>query len=380
MRWQKVWKNATEWSKPGKTIGSYGSYRNYTFSMLYVSILYTLSVSSDFLFNHWLVKEPVTHNPLKLIFKVLRFALKNKYPQQLSALAYWNSNRCSRVDLAMIKYGGPYTTKQVEDVKAFFRIHVLILVNVLVGSISLYSGNQISPFLSRFQGFQEAACAEFRQFGECLKEGFVIHSGYMIAVLYIPVQEFILRPLFLKWIPQLKIFTRLVIGAFFVFVHMSGLISAEVVGHFTHNEMTEPSNLSCMQLELNYHSCDSDQGIFYYWLSLPSIAYVIGQYLILVAGIEYLCAKTPYSMRGLMFGSFYTSLGFSLTLLHFLFIPFYRYNITLFGATLGCVFWFLVTCTIVALLFIALVILIGSCCYKKRQKDLDDSAEDDFVS
>ncbi len=312
----------------------------------------------------------MTHNPLKLIFKVLWFALRNKYPQQLSALAYWNSNRCSRVDLAKTEYGGPFTTSQVEDVKTFFRILVLIILGSPFVTLSLYSA-QISPYLSEFQGFQEAACAEDEQFGACFKKRicntFWICDGGAVdpCVRVHPSTK----------LTQVKIFTQLVIGAFFVFVHMSGWISAEVVGHFTHNVT---SNLSCMQLDVEHH-CDSDQGNFFYWLSLLSVVYIIGQYLMLVGGIEYLCAKTPVSMKGLMFGSVFTSLGFTMILLHVLFIPFHRYNITVFGVTLGCVFWFLVTCTVAALLFIAIVILIGSCCYRKMQKDLDDSAEDDFM-
>ena len=40
------------------------------------------------LFKHWLVKEPASDNPFILIFKVLRYAIKNKYPRLRSAFPY----------------------------------------------------------------------------------------------------------------------------------------------------------------------------------------------------------------------------------------------------------------------------------------------------
>ena len=52
-------------------------------------LLCTLSILSDCCFKHWLVKEPVTNNPLKLIHQVLKYAVKNKYPRLRSAFTYW---------------------------------------------------------------------------------------------------------------------------------------------------------------------------------------------------------------------------------------------------------------------------------------------------
>ena len=95
----------------------------------YISLSYfvlplscTLSILSDCCFSHWLVKEPVTNNPLKLIYQVLKYAVKNKYPRLRSAFTYWEDKPYSRIDLGKNKYGGPFTIEQVEDVKTFFRI------------------------------------------------------------------------------------------------------------------------------------------------------------------------------------------------------------------------------------------------------------------
>ena len=54
-------------------------------SYLVLPLSCTLSILSDCCFSHWLVKEPVTNNPLKLIYQVLKYAVKNKYPRLRSA-------------------------------------------------------------------------------------------------------------------------------------------------------------------------------------------------------------------------------------------------------------------------------------------------------
>ena len=61
----------------------------------------------------------MTNSPLKLIYQVLKYAVKNKYPRLRSAFTYWEDKPYS---MGQNKYGGPFTIEQVEDVKNFFRI------------------------------------------------------------------------------------------------------------------------------------------------------------------------------------------------------------------------------------------------------------------
>ena len=66
-------------------------------------------------------------NPYKLIFRVLNYSRKHKYPERRSALTYWEEDIPSRIDLGMSKYGGPFTVEEVEDVKTFFRLLPIII-------------------------------------------------------------------------------------------------------------------------------------------------------------------------------------------------------------------------------------------------------------
>ena len=78
-------------------------------------------------FKHLLTIFPQLVNPYKLIFRVLNYAWKHKYPERRSALTYWEEDIPSRIDLGMSKYGGPFTVEEVEDVKTFFRLLPVII-------------------------------------------------------------------------------------------------------------------------------------------------------------------------------------------------------------------------------------------------------------
>jgi hypothetical protein len=60
-----------------------------------------------------------------MVHKIIAYALKNKRPRQRSAFSYWEDKIPSRIDLGKMKYGGPFTTEQVEDVKTLFRVLLL---------------------------------------------------------------------------------------------------------------------------------------------------------------------------------------------------------------------------------------------------------------
>jgi peptide/histidine transporter 3/4 len=77
----------------------------------------------------WFHIEPAGANPYKLVYKVFKFAYQLKVPLKRGAFTYCEDESPSRMDLGKQKYGGPYTTKQVEDVKAFLGIlKVLICI------------------------------------------------------------------------------------------------------------------------------------------------------------------------------------------------------------------------------------------------------------
>lgn len=105
---------------------------------LFVCTGLSLVISLNYLFNNYLIKEPVTQNPFRLIYQVVKYAMRNKHPRQRSAFTFHGKDDLpSRIDFGKLKYGGPFTTEQIEDVKTFFRI---------IGVISIVSAATAAHF------------------------------------------------------------------------------------------------------------------------------------------------------------------------------------------------------------------------------------------
>ncbi len=110
----------------------------------------------DFLLTKkWLIIEPKSPQSLKTIYRVLKFAAKHKAPLNRSALTYWEEDIPSRMDLGKARYGGPFTTEQVEDVKTILRLLPLCLTIACVSvsfvfrqKIYMYKNTHSIPSLS----------------------------------------------------------------------------------------------------------------------------------------------------------------------------------------------------------------------------------------
>ena len=79
-------------------------------------------------FRHkWFYVEPGQNDLYKMLRSVLHYVKQHKYPIRRSAFTYSGDEHPSRMDFAKERYGGPFTTEQVEDVKTFFRILLVLL-------------------------------------------------------------------------------------------------------------------------------------------------------------------------------------------------------------------------------------------------------------
>ena len=60
---------------------------------------------------------------------LVKFAKDHSNPIRRSAFTYCENELPSRLDLGKEKYGGPFTTEQVENVKAFLGIVATCIIN-----------------------------------------------------------------------------------------------------------------------------------------------------------------------------------------------------------------------------------------------------------
>ena len=103
-----------------KNIG-YSGIGVYILGSIILLVLIVVSLFIALCRKHWFLIEPSRVNPYKLVYKVTNFAWQHKVPVKRSAFTY-SEDDIPSVNIAKDKYGGPYTTEQVEDVKVFYEI------------------------------------------------------------------------------------------------------------------------------------------------------------------------------------------------------------------------------------------------------------------
>ena len=96
--------------------------------------------------KHWFIIDTARTNPYKLVYRVTKFACQHKVPICRSAFTYCEDDIPSGLDLGKSKYGGPFTTEEVENVKAFYGI-----INIIIAlGIALFMNVASSSLLPRF--------------------------------------------------------------------------------------------------------------------------------------------------------------------------------------------------------------------------------------
>ena len=97
------------------------------FAMGWLLLIIIIPVSLCIAKSQWFVTDSGLGNPYREVTQVVSFARRHKIPIQRSAFTYWEDDIPTGLDLGKSKYGGPFTTEQVENVKAFFGILYILL-------------------------------------------------------------------------------------------------------------------------------------------------------------------------------------------------------------------------------------------------------------
>ena len=323
------------------------------FTPFLMSVFLTIATASILLFNHVLVKEPHTQNPFKLVYSVIEFAIKNKYPIQRSAFTYCEDEQPSRIDFGKSKYGGPFTTEQVEDVKTLLRLLVVIVIGNVIGDLAI-----ISTEASLYKKFGRNTVTQ-----ECIYR-FTISAAsiqYVIAAFLIPLCEFIFYPLCCQFV-----LGKFVLGAFF-----SLLVTASYIILFSYARYIKHATFSFDNVTLLclFQENSGDLGYFldYRWFFIPDFLNIISLLLIAIGAIEFFCAQIPYSMKGLVAGIVY-GLLIIIVLLDKLPTSLLLTQIHWSTGMISCTFWYLLIKFILSLLAIT-TLLLAVRSYKNRKRD-----------
>ena len=264
--------------------------------MLVISILSVgVLVYSVWVGRHrkrWFLVDSARLNPYKLVYRVTKFARQHKVPVNRSAFTYCEDELPAGLDLGKAKYGGPFTTEQVEDVKAFYGI-LKVLFSLTPAFFVNVATDAILPSYAKH--ILNPATFESNSTVETIKD-IVIYNGLLsslLSVVSIPLYLFFIRPFVSPYVPGML--KRLGIGIGVVVLSLVCTFVMDTVAH-----AQDKSEVACMLSGKQNNSLEivQDASVLVVQRSLASLSNV----LIHVALFEFLCSQSPHSMKGLLIG------------------------------------------------------------------------------
>ena len=252
-------------------------------------------------------------NPYTVIIKILNFVRKNKYTVQENQ---HDDIPQSRIDIACEKFGGPFQTGKVEEVKTFLSIACILLTLGPALAIELAASEQLPHFGYHLDPESRSTT--------------LIMSALtpLVVVAIVPMYTCIVRP-FIKYHTP-RTLKRIGIGMilFLVSIVYCGLI--DVLGHITtgstacflgHDFPLPPyvHSSDCSEIDTIFdtnHSnvtdtCVEPLNITLAVLLVPYILNGIAYILFYVGVYEFIMTQTPFGMKGLAMGMFFGIKGAS---------------------------------------------------------------------
>ena len=156
--------------------------------------------------KHWFLIEPSRVNPYKLVYQVIKFAWHHKVPVKCSAFTYCEDDIPSGLNLAKDKYGGPYTTEQVEDVKVFYEILKVLFSLGPVFFLEFAADATLYQFTlhGSIFNFTHRNVSNIVFYNSEPAKVLLIQDGLLtplLTTICIPLYLFLLRPIFLNYVP-----------------------------------------------------------------------------------------------------------------------------------------------------------------------------------
>lgn len=345
--------------------------------VLLITLCLSLTLCSYFLFNHWLMKEQIIQNPLPLIWKVIRYCIKNNHLQKRFS-SVKRKGMLSRLDIAKTMYTGPFSSEQVEDVKTFFRVLLVIascsLAHTGTAPVSTIR-QRILPHLNHWPLFMSNSTSD------CYKAVSIVHSGFIFVILAVVLyMTVIIQPAATKCIPNIT--TKFIIALVLYLFRILALLAIESLSYYYQSQANITKIARCYLLQ-NDTTTDS-VIIDVYWAIIPETLSGLSLFFLLLATLEFVCAQAPFNMKGLVFGLSYAIFGFGTIINTAISVPFLYVKASLWEkAPLTCGIWyFLMQLVVVILGFAIMVVVIKR--YKNRERinvfrsDWQDTDSEDF--
>ena len=317
--------------------------------------------------RHWFINDVIDFNPCKLIYQVTRFAIKHKYPLWRSAFTYCKDEIPTRIGLGKERYGGPFTTEQVEDVKTFLNILRVLLALGPIFAVDIAASNQLPTVAYHLAG--DSATALLWPIKEACSITYptvlALNGSItpLIITFIIPLHIDLLRPFIKNHI--LRMLKRIGLGMVVLTLSLISTLLLDTVGyihsssttcflssgpHFNHTyDLVELPSISPLYIIIPY--------------TLNSFAYVF----LYIGAYECILSQSPHAMQGLVIGIFFAIKGvFQLLAVLTVYLPFISWSSDSSFPSCGCIYYLI---NIVIALIGIMVYTWAAVKYQYRQRD-----------
>ena len=260
-------------------------------------ILLGVSLSASDSNRRWFFDDTAAaRNPYKLVYGVLKFAARHKNPIRRSAFTYCEDELPSRLDLGKAKYGGPFTTEQVEDVKTLLGVlAVLVSFGPVFSLDAAVTALCRATFSLQYYGTCSNPNSETSYYIAAISRAGALVPFFIVAL--IPLYLFLVRPIFYKFIPgALK---RMGLGGIILTLSTVCHLLIDVFGHMPDECFLHGHSLGKYRSRL-VANC----------VLFPNFLNAVSYILILSGSYEFICCQSPHAMKGLLIGTFFAIKGF----------------------------------------------------------------------
>ena len=220
--------------------------------------------------RHFVIDPTHRNNPVKLIWRVIRYAWKHKQSVRRSAFTYGEPPP-SRLDLGKERYGGPFTTVQVEDVKSFCFVIVIIFgsfgFSIQESIYNLYNVTIEVPLNN----------SDDDRFIDRIVLNNPALLTYFVVAVAIPIHQLLIVPYFSCCIPGILL--RIWIGLVLVLLQL--LIFTVISG---------------------IGSSETSENLFRYGLAVLQVIAGMSDMLVFIGILEFILAQAPRTMQGILIG------------------------------------------------------------------------------
>ena len=203
--------------------------------------------------------------------------------------------------------------------------------------------------------FLSNAIVDSHSYGMCIIRPSTI--SLITLGVFVLLYQFLIYPCFHKYIPSMlkRIGLGLILCFLTSFIYMIIALFGQVKNNSAVCVVKDPPINSSFEMPIDYH-----------WVIVPEVICGIAYFLVLTISLEFTVAQSPKSMRGLMVGIRYATVGLAVMVSMFFQTPF-KY---LDSAPLGCGFYYFLSKTVLIFIILVMFILLAKR-YKLRVRDND---------